>query len=160
MPAIACPHCQKTFNVPDQYIGKTVRCAACKKPFAAEILPELEAESETPWMNAGVTRKAPRAAPPVSEVSGPTTKRVVLAAVEFGFIGLLLGAAIGVYLSQYQPIFGGFAIIGEPWSPIRQTLIGVHVVACGGVLGIVLAGVAVGCTYLDSSLSRWWKSRR
>ena len=49
-------------------------------------------------------------------------------------IGLLAG--VGVLLSQYAPFFGGFEKLWQPWSPDRQSLIGIHVPALG-VLGAV-----------------------
>jgi hypothetical protein len=43
--------------------------------------------------------------------------------------GLVVGGAVGVPVSQYAPIFGGIATMGQPWSPARQSLLGVHVLA-------------------------------
>lgn len=31
----SCPHCQKKLNVPDEYLGKQVRCPQCKNAFTA-----------------------------------------------------------------------------------------------------------------------------
>lgn len=33
---IKCPNCMKRLNVPDQYMGGTVKCPACSKPFMAK----------------------------------------------------------------------------------------------------------------------------
>ena len=55
--------------------------------------------------------------------------------------GLLIGAVLGVFVSQYAPVFGGFATIGQPWSQARQSLIGTHVLAfaaTGAVLGFLV----------------------
>lgn len=55
--------------------------------------------------------------------------------------GLVVGAALGVPVSQYAPIFGGIGTMGQPWSPARQSLLGVHVLAfavVGGGLGYLV----------------------
>jgi Na+/H+-dicarboxylate symporter len=46
-------------------------------------------------------------------------------------IGLLIGVVVGVLLSQYSPIFGGIEKIGLPWSPVRRSLISIHVIGLG-----------------------------
>ena len=54
---------------------------------------------------------------------------------------LVAGVLFGVLLSQYSPIFGGIATAGAPWSPARQSLIGVHVFTGGGLgagIGILI----------------------
>lgn len=55
--------------------------------------------------------------------------------------GLIVGAALGVPVSQYAPIFGGIGTMGQPWSPARQSLLGVHVLTfavVGGGLGYLV----------------------
>jgi len=54
-------------------------------------------------------------------------------------VGVALGCAVGLVASQYFPIFGGFEKLGEPWSPARKSLIGIHVLG----LGATGAGLAV-----------------
>ena len=39
----------------------------------------------------------------------------------------VVGVVVGILVSQYIPIFGGIEKFGEPWSPIRMSLIGSHV---------------------------------
>lgn len=73
----------------------------------------------------------------------PQTK---MPATELGsifIIGILLLAGVwfGLLISQYSPIFGGIATAGAPWSPARQSLIGVHVFTGGGLgagIGILI----------------------
>lgn len=60
--------------------------------------------------------------------------------------GLVVGAAVGVPVSQYAPIFGGFATMGQPWSPARQSLLGTHVLA----FAIVGSGLGYLVTWLKS----------
>lgn len=55
--------------------------------------------------------------------------------------GLVVGAMLGVPVSQYAPIFGGFATMGRPWSQARMSLLGEHVLAfaiVGGGLGFLV----------------------
>ncbi len=33
MHRITCPHCHQRYRIPDNRMGKTVRCARCLKPF-------------------------------------------------------------------------------------------------------------------------------
>lgn len=57
--------------------------------------------------------------------------------------GLACGVVIGVWLSQYHPIFGGLAVMGQPWSPARMSLIGVHVITLGVISTIAGTGIGV-----------------
>jgi predicted Zn finger-like uncharacterized protein len=41
---IACPSCQKQLKVPDEYIGRNVKCPGCKETFTAQV----EAKSAPP----------------------------------------------------------------------------------------------------------------
>jgi hypothetical protein len=47
---------------------------------------------------------------------------------------------VGVLVSQYAPLFGGFATIGEPWSMARESLIRGHV--------LVFVAVGLGCSLI------------
>lgn len=58
--------------------------------------------------------------------------RVALAALFAGIAGLLV--------SQYAPVFGGFATIGDPWSRARESLIGEHVLAFVAAAVVVVVG--------------------
>lgn len=40
MSKVGCPTCQKLLNVPDEYIGKKIKCPSCKNSFTA--YPEVE----------------------------------------------------------------------------------------------------------------------
>ena len=57
---------------------------------------------------------------------------------------LVGGCLVGVVASQYFPIFGGFEKLGQPWSPARQSLIGIHVFglgAAGAALAVLVTWV-------------------
>ena len=41
---VVCPHCGKALSPhPEQWLGKTVRCAACKRTFTVDEVPTLGA---------------------------------------------------------------------------------------------------------------------
>lgn len=79
MPAIVCPHCKLTGNVPDSFTGKTVRCPKCKgaitvfvDPRFEECIEEVEVEvvpdDRAPipsdnYVRIAPTREVPRPAP-------------------------------------------------------------------------------------------------
>ena len=55
---ISCPSCARTLNVPDELIGKTVRCPGCKTTFTAQgEAPSAPVQAETPPA-AGRSRRA------------------------------------------------------------------------------------------------------
>ncbi|RYE85739.1 MAG: hypothetical protein EOO75_16610 [Myxococcales bacterium] len=55
----------------------------------------------------------------------------------------ILGALVGVLLSQYHPLWGSPAQLrAEPWSPVRKTLGGSHV-ALFALLGLAVGGVII-----------------
>jgi hypothetical protein len=59
--------------------------------------------------------------------------------------GALLGALLGILLSQYQPLWGdGKQLRAEPWSMTRKTLMTTHVpafVALGLGVSLLIAHV-------------------
>lgn len=49
-------------------------------------------------------------------------------------VGGLLGAVLGIFVSQYAPLFGGFLVSeGEPWSPARMSGLSLHTLLLAGV---------------------------
>lgn len=73
-----------------------------------------------------------------AENHAPNESSNVGAEAIISLLGLFAGGFIGLLVSQYAPIFGGIATIGQPWSPARQSLIGTHVFAfsaLGAVMG-------------------------
>ena len=91
-----------------------------------------------------------------STAAGPETARlsvsrkVTQVAVIGGIVGAVIGTAIGVYVSQYCPIFGGFAVIGAPWSPARESLIGSHVLAFASAFVLLGGGIPAALVYLNN----------
>jgi predicted Zn finger-like uncharacterized protein len=59
---IACPSCQKQLKVPDELIGRNVKCPGCKETFTAQL-----ASKSAPPQEEIVERPSKRAAPPPDE---------------------------------------------------------------------------------------------
>ncbi len=46
----------------------------------------------------------------------------------------LLGCLVGLLISQYHPLFGApKALVAEPWSDLKKTIAGPHLLLFGGV---------------------------
>jgi hypothetical protein len=54
----------------------------------------------------------------------------------------MLGAGLGVLVSQHMPVFGGIEMEGEPWSEARLSLVPGHVIMML-VLGAAVGGFVV-----------------
>src|SRR5947209_20560053 len=62
MPSIiSCPSCQKQLKVPDELIGKSVKCPGCKETFTAQALSK---SSAAPPREEVVEKPRKKAAPP------------------------------------------------------------------------------------------------
>ena len=68
------------------------------------------------------------------------TKFVIASIVGAAFVGIIF-VFIGILLSQFAPVFGGFLekSLAQPFSPARLSLIPVHVFVFG-IVGIVFGG--------------------
>lgn len=55
---------------------------------------------------------------------------------EDGIIILILSTSIGSYISQYYPLFGDLAQIGQPFSPARLNVAPLHIILFS-LLGLV-----------------------
>jgi hypothetical protein len=49
MPVVACPSCSERLSVPEDFIGRKVRCASCATVFAAEEPPSDRRPPPEPW---------------------------------------------------------------------------------------------------------------
>jgi hypothetical protein len=56
--------------------------------------------------------------------------------------GVIVGCIVGFFAAHHFAFFGGFALIGEPYSPARDSLVPGHMLLCGILLGA--AGFGVG----------------
>lgn len=104
MPSFTCPHCQKTLNGNDAYIGRAIRCPACSKPFTAE-LPRAQPVTNTlefldePQTTTGM--RPPKAGPSKRPLA------VVLPAIALGAcLVVLLGAGIVIVQSSAGSLTG------------------------------------------------------
>jgi predicted Zn finger-like uncharacterized protein len=61
---IACPSCQKQLKVPDELIGKSVKCPGCKETFTAQT---MSTSSAAPAREEVVEKPRKKAAPPPEE---------------------------------------------------------------------------------------------
>lgn len=56
--------------------------------------------------------------------------------------GILCGAVIGFLSAHHFALWGGFALIGQPYSPARSSLVPGHIMFFSVVLGAI--GYAIG----------------
>lgn len=64
--------------------------------------------------------------------AGGSVQRIAIIVVT-----IILGAILGLAISQYAPLFGGVEKFGQPWSEARMNLVPVHVIVFA-ILGFVL----------------------
>jgi len=57
-------------------------------------------------------------------------------------VGIVVGGVVGYFAAHYFALWGGFALIGEPHSPARNSLVPGHVLFFATVLGA--AGFIIG----------------
>ena len=58
-----------------------------------------------------------------------------------GLIGGVVGGIFGSYAAHHCALFGGFNLMGVPYSPARYALVPGHVVLCGILLGLFCGGM-------------------
>jgi predicted Zn finger-like uncharacterized protein len=66
---ITCPNCNAVVSVPDELLGRTVRCPRCKTPFTAEAAPPgppVLAEEPTDEPGRAADDDRPRGRPPTA----------------------------------------------------------------------------------------------
>ncbi len=68
---IQCPACRRKLRVPDQLVGRTVRCPSCKESFAIQAQPQEELAAETAVI---ADPEAPRPKRPPVDDTGVTTR--------------------------------------------------------------------------------------
>jgi hypothetical protein len=110
MPKCACPHCDNSADVPENYIGKVVKCGRCKQSFQAEIdfMGEiLEEDVEAP---APVEVKISEAPKPRRRpyIEAPNRKSIEVAATMHVWAGWLF-IVVGVPCLIIPPV--GFSLI-------------------------------------------------
>jgi p-aminobenzoyl-glutamate transporter AbgT len=96
-------------------------------------------------------------APPLPRRNDPKTPAVVTGSLFGAFAGVIVLGFLGLILSQYWPVFGGFLDmnLARPWSPARKNLIPIHLlVFC--VTGIVLGTGAGALLALSIPSNQCW----
>ncbi|MBL1321844.1 MAG: hypothetical protein COA63_012405 [Methylophaga sp.] len=62
--------------------------------------------------------------------------------VTLTILGILIGCVLGYFSAHHFALWGGFVLIGEPYSPARDTLVPGHVLFFAVTLGAI--GLAIG----------------
>jgi hypothetical protein len=144
---ISCPSCARTLNVPDELIGRTVRCPGCKTTFTAQAEPpSAPVETEQPPAAGRSSRRAAADEPPRrradDEDDGPRSR----GAPHKG--GLLLGLGItSVVLAVLSLLTGGCSsgggtfcaaccpwIVLVAWMPLVVAML---MALVGAILGLI-----------------------
>ncbi len=110
-----CPGCHSVLSLEDNCAGMKACCPKCQQ---AMMLPHSR-------------RKA----------TIPPIVKITLWIIFMAFAGALVMCAAAIFVSQYAPIFGGVLdrTFAEPWSPVRVSLISIHIFALG-LSGCVFGG--------------------
>jgi len=99
---LACPHCRKSLNVPDDYAGKKGKCPACGQTVAVPALPATTPEEETPMRNDSLDTDATNPSPASETASdaGPSPQAArIKPAVLAGAAALVVIVAAAVFLA-------------------------------------------------------------
>jgi predicted Zn finger-like uncharacterized protein len=99
MARVVCPNCQAGYNVPDELLGKTVRCKGCQQPFAAQAASAGAAVTATPPAapRAGIQQRP--AASPGDGLAASVPSRPAPAPAKGLPVALMLGAAAAAVFS-------------------------------------------------------------
>jgi hypothetical protein len=152
VPAIACPTCKASLDLPPQFLGRQVRCYACANNFQApppqeepipevELLPEPErdAEPREPWAFDDSKRRPVLDKPRLPRGAGGSTEGLCLRLCAF----LFLLAVLGIWAMAVQ-------IIGSP------LVAAIFSVAFMATMGSVALFIYRGAVALDERRgSRW-----
>jgi len=149
----ACPNCQRQLKVPENLLGKTVRCPSCKTTFVAQAAEEapiamIDDEPRGPARGPGPSssQTAARRRVRVSEAAASAVKGPAISLLTMGILAVLLGFLGGALYAivlpnmpqMNNPQFGG----GQP-PPPPAFFVGYGVVNMAGGLiwgGLVIAG--------------------
>lgn len=157
MPGITCPHCGLAMPTIWDLVGKTVFCPQCQGRFVmtGEPPPVVDSPPFPPPPVVQPPPGAPQNAPPMpSPFRSPpfkSTRSVPRRKHNPGFpsgpvaltiAGVLLGCFVGFFAAHHFAFFGGFVLMGSPYSPARYSLVPGHMLLCGILFGI--AGFGIG----------------
>jgi predicted Zn finger-like uncharacterized protein len=154
---ISCPACNKALRVPDDSLGRKVRCPACTTAFTAEApAPPPEEEGEAIQTAPSSTRAAPQPGPGEEEdegiQTGPVPKRKRRPAQDEeqeDEDAPRRGRRRGPSDSEFRAKrpHRGPVMLALGIAPLVFPVIGAFLFACCGALGVIffgLLGVAVG----------------
>lgn len=142
MTKVSCPSCAARYNVPDEKLGKRVKCAKCGERFELSLpadddfaFPELEG-----LQSGEAVVRLPLPPPPADESS---MGRAASRADRPDFIGV---GAIGAYMTD---VLGFFKILTQPWelmTLVAVCLLCVFQVVAGAFLcmGIIVQLIITG----------------
>lgn len=112
MPKCACPHCDNSADVPENYIGKVVKCGRCKQSFQAEVdfmgeLLEEEPPAQAPVVVAIDDSQKKRRRPVIEVPDRSSIDWIATAQIWGGWASII----IGIPLLLIPPI--GLGLIGS-----------------------------------------------
>ena len=125
MPVVFCPHCNMKQVIDRDLLGEDVDCPGCNVDFTAELEDDRE--------------------PVRRRTSRKTQPNLLKTVVVWSLLGTGVLAALGIFLSQFAPVFGGFLEnnLARPFSPARLRLIPIHLFAFGLVGGLIGAAIPI-----------------
>lgn len=170
MIAFACTECGKRLEVKDEHAGKKAKCPSCGAVVAVpQKLRDRDEAGEQIYddraslddLAAAVQRtgrvhtraqQARRACskPALAPSVGPAgigskrrrkPKRGNMK-VGLAILGIVIGSIVGYFAAHHFALWGGFVLIGAPYSPARNSLVPGHVLFFAVVLGAI--GFAIG----------------
>jgi predicted Zn finger-like uncharacterized protein len=103
-----CPHCQHAYSVPDDYVGKTVRCSSCDKSFKVEASADVRPADPTADLAAAAS--APKPVPPKPAAKKETPVSNAPSNPNSGSFMSALNAQSGLTLPKLLLIVG-FAVV-------------------------------------------------
>jgi predicted Zn finger-like uncharacterized protein len=146
----ACPNCQRQLKVPDNLLGKTVRCPSCKTTFVAQAAVEapiamIDEDPRPPAPASGSSQISPRRRVRASEAAasklkGPAISLLILGAVDL-VLGFLNGAIYALILPMVPQANNPQLAGGQP--PPLAALVGsgvVNIVGASVFGGLIIAG--------------------
>ena len=148
MQSVNCPYCNAKVLNDGTLAGQMVACPTCGRQFTTPIqgpvAPPLASETAVPPPPPmqGATaaqpfvQKKPRTP---HQYNTPRLKRALMKypMILYGIIGASAGCVVGYFAAHHFAFYGGFALIGEPYSPARSSLVPGHMLLCGVLLGAI-----------------------
>lgn len=122
---VACPHCQKKYNVPEKILGRKVKCKSCGQPFEAklpdddvlEVVDDFDDFDDEPQQDeprrAPVRSRRPSSAGKRPSQSRSPKKKKVAEPEPKSKAGLLIGIGVGVVVLLAAVGVGAFMLVSS-----------------------------------------------